>query len=138
MSPVVISIRPQWSRLIRSGAKTIELRRRFPLLPASSMAFLYESSPTCGLVSVLRISAVHEMPVKELWRVHGEASCVQERQFAEYFEGRRTGFGIEIAECHVLPTIVDLADLRKRFEFAAPQSWAYATPALVSGLSAPK
>lgn len=134
MKPIVISIRPQWSGLIRSGLKTTELRRRFPLLPEGSIAYLYESSPTCGLVSLLRICKVHEMAVDDLWCVHGKASCVPEHQFAEYFEGRRTGYGIEISECYALPNFLGLADLRERFAFTAPQSWAYAHHTLVSSL----
>lgn len=134
MRPIVISIRPQWSRLIRSGSKTIEFRRRFPLLPVGSIAYLYESSPTRGLLSLLRIGKVHEMAVDELWYVHGEASSVPELDFVEYFNGRRTGYGIEISECHALPNFLGLAELRRRFAFTAPQSWSYALPTLVSSL----
>lgn len=135
VKPIVISIQPRWSRLIRSGTKTIELRRRFPRLPKGAMAYLYESSPTCTLTSVIRIGAIHELPVADLWRLHGAASCVDEAHFAEYYDGRATGFGIEIAECTPLPEPVSLTDLRSKFAFTAPQSWAYAVPKLVTAVS---
>lgn len=135
--PIVISIQPRWSRLIRSGDKTIELRRRFPRLPAGSLAYLYESSPTCSLTSLLRIGKVHELPVNELWRVHGSASCVDKSHFIEYFDSLRAGYAVEIAECLALPKVLSLRDLRSKFAFTAPQSWAYAAPELVASVELP-
>lgn len=134
MKPVVISIQPKWSRLIRSGEKTIELRRKFPRLQRGAIAYLYESSPTCSLTSLLRIGVIHELPVADLWRQHGKASCVDEAHFAAYYDGRPTGFGIEIAECIPLPQALPLTDLRSKFGFTAPQSWAYALPTLVTSV----
>jgi predicted transcriptional regulator len=134
---IVISIQPKWAGLIRSGKKTIELRRRFPRLPAGSSAYLYESSPTCALTALLHIGAVHELPVAELWKVHGGASCVDKRHFAEYFDGRDVGYGIHVKRCDSLPIVVPLAELREKFAFTAPQSWAYAAPQLVSSIGAP-
>jgi predicted transcriptional regulator len=132
VKPIIISIQPKWSRLIRSGAKTIELRRRFPQLPKGAAAYLYESSPTCNLTSLLRIGIIHELPVADLWRIHGLASCVDEIHFSKYYDGQLVGFGIEIAECLPLPEPLSLTELRSKFAFTAPQSWAYATSRLMS------
>jgi predicted transcriptional regulator len=137
MKHIVISIQPIWAGLIRSGQKTIELRRRFPRLPAGSAAYLYESSPACSLTAVLRIGTVHELPVGELWAVHGAASCVDERHFAEYFAGREMGYGVHITACVPLSNSVPLSTLRSQFGFTAPQSWAYASPKLVSTVEVP-
>lgn len=134
MKPIIISIKPKWAALIRAGRKTIELRRRFPKLPGGSSAILYESSPICGLTAILRISAVHELDTKDLWRLYGTSSCVDDRQFADYFADRTVGYGIQIGECIVLPEIVPLAKLRSDFAFTAPQSWAYASMSLVCGI----
>jgi predicted transcriptional regulator len=134
MKHIVISVQPKWAGLIRSGQKTIELRRRFPRLPAGSVAYLYESSPTCSLTAVLRIGTVHELPVGELWAVHGAASCVGECHFAEYFAGREMGYGVNITACVPLSNSVPLSTLRSQFGFTAPQSWAYASPKLVSAV----
>jgi predicted transcriptional regulator len=131
---VVISIQPKWAGLIRSGSKTIELRRRFPRLPVGSVAYLYESSPVSSLTARMRIGFVHELPVTELWNLHGKASCVDERYFAEYFAGRDVGYGVHIAQCVPLTKAVPLAELRSKLAFNAPQSWAYASPRLVNSM----
>ena len=137
MKHIVISVQPKWASLIRSGSKTIELRRRFPRLPAGFAAYLYESSPVCSLTALLRIDTVHELPVAELWNLHGKASCVDERRFAEYFAGRDIGYGVHIAQCISLTNIVSLTELRSEFTFTAPQSWAYASPKLVIRVGMP-
>jgi predicted transcriptional regulator len=137
MRYIVISIQPRWARLIRSGRKTVELRRRFPRLLAGSLAYLYESSPVCSLTALLHVGAVQELPISELWNVHGDASCVDKDHFASYFDGRDVGYGVQIAQCVSLPLAVPLVQLREEFAFTAPQSWAYAAPKLVSSIGIP-
>lgn len=136
MKHIVISIRPKWAEMIRSGLKTIELRRRFPRLPAGADAYLYESSPVCGLTALLRLGTVYELPVEELWRAHGEASCVDRLHFDEYFAGRQNGYGVQITQAILLKSVVPLNQLRTEFAFTAPQSWAYASSKLVDSLRA--
>ncbi|MDX8469377.1 ASCH domain-containing protein [Mesorhizobium sp. VK25A] len=136
MRTIVLSIQPKWATLIRSGEKTIELRRRFPRYLAGSAAYLYESSPNCRLTAVVQMGAIHELPVKELWLVHGEASCVDERHFATYFRDRDAGVGIEIIRHLPLVNDWDLGRLRQEFSFTAPQSWAYASARLVNAIGA--
>jgi predicted transcriptional regulator len=133
---IVISIQPKWAGLIRSGVKTIELRRRFPKLPAGSVAFLYESTPVCSITARMRIGAVDELPIAELWHRHGAASCVDEDYFAEYYAHRPVGYALHISECVALPTSTPLKRLRADFAFTAPQSWAYAKPELAARLGA--
>lgn len=137
MKHIVISIQPKWARLIRAGSKTIEMRRRFPCLPVGSVAYLYESSPVCGLTALLRIGAVYELPVAVLWNLHGKASCVDERHFVEYFAGCNIGYGVHITQCLPLASALPLAELRSKFAFTAPQSWAYASPKLVAYVGIP-
>lgn len=129
---IVISIQPKWAGLIRSGEKTVELRRRFPRLPAGAVAYLYESTPTRAVTALLHLGIVQELPVAELWISHGKASCVDQDYFNQYFAGRDVGFGIHITRCVPLSANLPLAELRQRFAFIAPQSWAYATPELIA------
>lgn len=131
---IVISIQPKWADLIKSGAKTIELRRRFPKLPAGSTALLYESAPVCSITARLRIGLVEELPIDELWSRHSAASCVDECYFGEYYADRVVGYAIHITECVALPKAEPLKDLRVEIAFTAPQSWAYAKPELVTRL----
>lgn len=137
MKTIVLSLQPKWAALIRSGDKRIELRRRFPRYLAGSLAYVYESSPTCELTAVVHMGEIHELPIEELWRTHGRASCVDERHFATYFQHRSAGFGIEITRHIPLSSSWGLTRLREAFDFTAPQSWAYASPQLARAIGMP-
>lgn len=137
MRPIVLSLQPKWAELIRSGEKTIELRRRFPRYLQGAAAYIYVSSPTCSITSIVQMGAVHELAIDELWRCHGKASCVDEQHFALYFQDRKVGFGIEVVHHFSLPRRWDLPDLRKEVNFTAPQSWGYASPMLVDAVGMP-
>ena len=137
MRTIVLSLQPKWAGLVRSGEKTIELRRRFPRYFAGFQAYVYESSPSCEVTAIVQMGAIHELPVEELWRVHGKASCVERRHFAAYFKGRDVGFGIEITQYIPLTRNWELRRLRDAVGFTAPQSWMYASPRLVSAIGMP-
>ncbi|WP_190234429.1 ASCH domain-containing protein [Mesorhizobium sp. M4A.F.Ca.ET.050.02.1.1] len=136
MRTIVLSIQPKWAALIGSGEKTIELRRRFPRYLTGCVAYLYESSPSRRLTAVVQMGAIHKLPVKELWRVHGKASCVDERHFLTYFQDRDAGVGIEILRHLPLVNDWDLGRLRQEFSFTAPQSWGYASARLIDAIGA--
>lgn len=137
MRTIILSIQPKWATLIRSGEKTIELRRRFPRYLAGYHAYVYETSPNCKLVAIVQMGEIHELPIEELWSMHGKASCVSERHFATYFHDRDVGYGIEITRYFPLSRTWELGNLRKEFSFTAPQSWAYASPQFVSAVGTP-
>jgi predicted transcriptional regulator len=132
---IVLSLQPKWAGLIRSGQKSIELRRRFPRHLAGLNAYIYESSPSCAVTAIVKMGSIHELPLEDLWRLHGEASCVDKRHFAAYFEDRNVGFAIEIAKYIPLTRNWELRQLRDAFDFTAPQSWAYASPQLVDAIA---
>jgi predicted transcriptional regulator len=88
------------------------------------------------LTSFFHIGAIHELLLQDLWNFHGTASCVNEQDFAEYFAGRDRGYGIQIVRCVPMVKSLPLDELRSKFGFTAPQSWAYASPGLVSSIGA--
>ncbi|MBP0441060.1 hypothetical protein [Tianweitania sediminis] len=131
MKHFVLSIQPKWANLVRSGKKTIELRRRFPLLPVGSSAYLYETSPVSGITASLSIGRIDALPIADLWNACGEGSCVDRLQFDDYFLKRDIGYGLHISRCVSLVRPVPLVELRSELGFTAPQSWAYASQELI-------
>lgn len=136
MRPIILSIQPRWADLIQSGAKTIELRKRFPPYLSGSDAFIYVSSPRCTLSAIVKLGMVHELSVDDLWERYGKASCVNEPFFRAYFDGRQVGFGIEVSAFRELDGFWPLDRLRSAVQFTAPQSWAYASPQLQAEVGA--
>ncbi|THG40696.1 helix-turn-helix domain-containing protein [Sphingomonas olei] len=132
---VVFSIKPEYSRKIASGEKTIELRRRFPMsVPAGTTALIYETSPTRALAGIAEIGEVHRCAPQEIWTTFGERACITRKDFDSYFAGVDRAFAIELRHARRLARPLELSELRERFSFEPPQSFLYATPKLREAL----
>lgn len=132
---VVLSIRPEYSRKILQGRKTVELRRRFPLsAPRGTLAYIYSTSPERAIVGRAEIIDVIKLPVREIWRRFSDVAFIAREDFDTYFEGLGHGFALKFANAKPLPRQLDLAELRERFGFEPPQSFLYAKPILRTAL----
>jgi predicted transcriptional regulator/DNA-binding XRE family transcriptional regulator len=132
---VVFSIKPEYSRKIASGEKTIELRRRFPMsVPAGTTALIYETSPTRALAGIAEIGEVHRRAPQEIWADFRDRACIARKDFDAYFAGVDRAFAIELKHARRLPRPLELSELRERFNFEPPQSFLYATPKLREAL----
>ncbi|MCW4589203.1 XRE family transcriptional regulator [Gluconacetobacter entanii] len=132
---VVFSIKPEYSRKIVTGEKTIELRRRFPMsVPAGTTALIYETSPTRALSGIAEIGEVHRRSPEEIWRSFSDQACIARKDFDTYFDGVDRAFAIELRHGRSLPRPLELSELRERFSFEPPQSFLYATPKMREAL----
>lgn len=132
---VVFSIKPEYSRKIVSGEKTIELRRRFPMsVPPGTTALIYETSPTRALSGIAEIGDVHRRSPEEIWKSFGDQACIARKDFDAYFTGVDRAFAIELRHARSLPRPLLLSELRDRFSFEPPQSFLYATPKMREAL----
>ena len=123
---VVLSIRPQYSDKILKGLKTVELRRRFPLLsPNSTIAYIYSTSPVQAMVGVTRIQCVQRLPVKQIWTKFESTIFVEHDDFKKYFCGIDFGFVIVFDSVKSFSQPIPLNKLRKAFGFNPPQSFMY-------------
>ncbi len=134
---IVLSVHPEFSEWILSGAKTVELRRRFPRLPLGSAAIhFYATSPVKAVVGSAVVSEVIVAPVPEIWERFSRAARVGRSGFDAYFAGTDQGVAIRLADPRRLHPALGLPELRERFGFAPPQSFSYASPELSRALRA--
>ena len=128
---VVFSIKPQYSERILDGAKTVELRRRFPAsVPVGTMALIYTTSPVRALTGVVEIEEVVRQTPTTIWKDYAEQACVSHSHFRSYFSGLSTAVAIKLRNAVRLCRPIELAELRERFSFEPPQSFLYAQPEL--------
>jgi predicted transcriptional regulator/DNA-binding XRE family transcriptional regulator len=132
---VVLSIKPEYSRKILEGKKTVELRRRFPLsAPRGTLAYIYSTSPDRAIVGRAEIVDVVKLPVSVIWKKFSSVAFIEKSDFDSYFDGIEDGFALKFANAKPLPRQLQLAELRERFGFEPPQSFLYAKPVLRSAL----
>ncbi len=132
---VVFSIKPDYCDKIVSGAKTVELRRRFPMsVPEGTTALIYATSPTRALLGIAEIGEVHRCAPEEIWQTFAERACITRKDFDSYFDGVERGYAIELKRARPLRRALQLSELRDRFNFEPPQSFLYATPQMREAL----
>ncbi len=132
---LILSIKPEYSDKILVGAKTVELRRRFPLAAGKgAVAYIYSTSPIRALVGAAEIQDVERLPISTLWRRHGKSASIGKTDFETYFQGLDEGYALLMARPRSFLRPLDLAELKERFGFKAPQSYLYAKPSLQRAL----
>src|ERR1022692_4472439 len=133
---VLVSVQPKFVSKIIEGAKTVELRRKFPETAATgAFALIYCSSPVRAAVGYARIHEVLRLPISRLWREHGAAACVSRNEFDDYFRGQKFGFAILLDKINLLNPQIAAADLEQEFGIVPPQSYRYLHKDCISLLS---
>ena len=128
-SVMIISIKPHWADAIARGEKTIELRRRRPLIIAGQPFIVYSTLPEGRLVTLGRITEVIEGTPDEIWHATQESTMIGRDDFDAYFGGASAAYGLCLDSSSRLVEQPTLQELRDRSGFIAPQSWQFATPA---------
>lgn len=95
-SELLLSIQPQYSKLILGGKKSVEIRRRFSMKWEKSTVSLYESNPTRGIVGEAVIDKIHQLTVPEIWTRFGERLGCSEEQLTQYCQGAERVFALEL------------------------------------------
>jgi len=132
---VVLSVRPIYSEKIILGEKTVELRRRFPILaPQGTIAYIYSTSPVRAMIGSAEIEDVKQLPVVDIWKKFGRMARIDRDDFDNYFSGLKTGFALKFRNARRFSRPIDLSELRSRFGFEPPQSFLYASPVLRTAL----
>ena len=133
---ILVSVQPKFVSKILDGAKTVELRRRFPETAATgALALIYSSSPVRAVVGYARIREVRRLRVDQIWQQHGSAACVSKKEFDEYFRGLRLGFAIFLEKIKLFSPQITAADFEQKFGIVPPQSYRYLDKNCISLLS---
>ena len=125
----IISIHGVHSQRILSGSKTVELRRRFPAMPAGSRLWIYETMPTGAVVGYVTVTGIEISPPEALWERHAASIGVTRQDFAAYLDGCKEAHAISLTGARAIPPIA-LSTLRFiRARFRAPQVMTLLSPA---------
>jgi predicted transcriptional regulator len=122
---ILISIRPQFVEAITTGLKTIELRRRFPMVAPNRAVLIYSSTPVRAVVATARIVQIHAGSPTAIWNKVGADAAITRADFRQYFAGSSHAFGIELGSISKLSSPISLKRLRGEYSMEPPQSWRY-------------
>jgi predicted transcriptional regulator len=95
---ILLSIKPQFAEKIFSGAKRFEFRKVVHKNPNVTSVVVYATKPVGKVVGEFTVRTIHNDSPKRLWRKTKHSSGITRRFFNEYFEGRASGFAIEVGQ----------------------------------------
>lgn len=122
---IFISIKPEFTKRIEIGEKNYEFRKYIPKKEFDKL-YVYETVPTCSLKYILTIDKIVEYPNKIIEKGYGNN---------DFNNGlKKSKFAYHILKVEKLDNPISLKELKMKFGFTAPQSYAYDTryPELVN------
>ncbi len=130
-----LPVKPKWAKLIMSGEKTLELRKRLPTKGYGNRCVIYASSPQCEIVGTcMLVQSVGRRPglVSQTFL---DRACVTRDEFDDYFDDAyyngfadafdERWYGLELSGPHVFMHGISLATMRERWKLEPPQQWRY-------------
>ncbi|MEW6376634.1 MAG: ASCH domain-containing protein [Thermodesulfobacteriota bacterium] len=86
---VLLSIKPKYADLIKSGLKKYEFRRKIFNKAGRCKVFIYSTSPVKKITGVFDASTIHQDSPYRIWDMFGAYSGLSEEEFFKYFRGLR-------------------------------------------------
>jgi predicted transcriptional regulator len=123
---VLLSIKPKYAELIKSGIKKYEFRRKVFKKAGGCKVFIYSTSPVKKITGVFDASLIHPNSPRRIWDMFGPYSGISEGEFFRYFKDCEIAYAIEIRNLVVFKKPRDPSDYF--FEFNPPQSYRYFNP----------
>ena len=120
MRKILISIKPEYAKLILSGKKLYEYRKRVPI--EVETAVIYVTAPMKKVVGEFVVDEVLSMPSKDLWKKTHFQSGLTSEKFFQYFDGMPIAHALSIKDVFIYEYPMDLSAINIK---RAPQSWQY-------------
>lgn len=120
-----LSVKPRYARAILEGRKTIEVRRRFPSVPAGTVVVLYASSPERAIIGTVRLKEMIRIDPSEVWAAYANDIEIDERSLDAYLDGAPESTLLEVESPETWARPVPLSVLRETLGFEPPQSFRY-------------
>ncbi|MBL7055716.1 ASCH domain-containing protein [Candidatus Woesearchaeota archaeon] len=130
-SVTLYSVNPEYSKLIFSGEKKIELRKTLPKIKNKLIA-IYETAPTKKVVGFCEISKYQELPLSSIGKFVKKAK-INKNFLYKYYKGKSKFVAIEIKKTHNFKKPLTLNQFLNK-EFKAPQSYSYIKDFSISSL----
>jgi len=123
---VLLSIKPKYAELIKSGFKRYEFRRKIFKKAGPSKVFIYSTSPVKKITGVFDASMIFQDTPYRIWDMFGPYSGISKGEFFQYFRDCEIAYAIEIGNLVTFEEPWDPSDYF--FEFNPPQSYRYFNP----------
>lgn len=121
---VLLSIKPEFVEEIIEGRKKFEYRKSIFKRDDVSSVVVYATKPYGKIVGEFQIENIIQDRPSNIWKETKQYSGISRKLFNEYFNGRDTGFAIQIKDFIKYDIPMDLNYFNENIT-VAPQSFRY-------------
>ena len=121
---VILSIRPNFCKMIFSGQKKYEYRKRVFTRSDVDKVYIYATKPICRIVGYFTIDEVIEDKKSYMWEKIHKDGGISKEYFDAYFKNSDTAYAIKIGQVVKLDNPIVPKEVIK--DFRAPQNFMYA------------
>lgn len=129
---VLLSVKPRYAHEILSGRKTVEVRRRFPMIPSGTTVVIYSTSPERAIIGTVLVKRSTRVDPSEVWKLHSNDICIERDDLIKYLDGASESTLLEVESPRRLDKSVPLDSFRSAIRVEPPQSFRYLQPAQVA------
>jgi len=119
---VLLSIKPEYAKLIFNQSKKYEFRRVIFKNQKVKTVLVYASSPVKGIIGEFEIDSIISNAPDLLWEQTKYQSGIKKNKFFKYFANKEIGFAIKIKSVNQYQ---ELLCPRENFSVFPPQSFCY-------------
>lgn len=120
---VILSIRPNFCKMIFCGLKVYEYRKRIFTCSDVDKVYVYATKPICRIVGYFTIDEVIADKKNDIWEKTHKDGGISKEFFDAYFKNSDTAYAIKIGQVVKLDTPIDPKEVIK--DFHAPQNFMY-------------
>lgn len=120
---VILSIRPNFCKLIFSGQKVYEYRKRVFSRTDVDKVYIYATKPICRVIGYFTIDQLIEDSPNNVWEKTYMEGGISKKQFNDYFKGQSVAHAIKIKDLKRFDTTINPKSVIKGF--TAPQNFRY-------------
>jgi len=120
---VILSIKPQFCKLIFDGVKRYEYRKRVFKRGDIDKVYVYASSPICKVIGYFTVDGIINDTVFKVWDMTHEYGGIERGYYDSYFNGCDNGYAIKIDKVILFSVPID--PYIELDNFHAPQNYIY-------------
>lgn len=120
----LLSIKPRYVEEIKKGNKKYEFRKvGFRRKDDLTKIYIYSTAPIKKIVGCFNFDSIIEDHPKVLWENFKDYSGIEEKDFFNYFENKKSGVAIKITDLEIFEEPIDPTVIIPNF--VPPQSFYY-------------
>lgn len=129
---VLLSVKPRYAHEILSGRKTVEVRRRFPIIPSGTTVVIYSTSPERAIIGTVLVKRSTKVDPSDVWKLHSKDIRIERDELIDYLDGASESTLLEVESPLRWDKSVPLDLFRSAIGVEPPQSFRYLQPAQVA------